>query len=147
MRYFMGKLLPTLIICMITVAAFAAAGPYSSQVQLALRNFLATANIYTAAQTFGVSGTAIKQITITTCSVDPGSIIAVIRGSATCTITGAAVGDGVTCQPPSTLNTGLSYSGCEVTGANTVTIYMANVTALAVDDSARTWRIVWFDVT
>lgn len=126
---------------------FLGAGPYSSQVQAALRNFLIDAHTWTGAQTFGSAGSSIKQITIGTCNVDPPSILTISRNSAACTITGAAAGDGVICQPPSTLAAGLIFSGCEVTGTDTITVYFGNLTLGSIDDTSRTWRIIWVDVT
>lgn len=92
-------------------------------------------------------GTAIKEIDSGTTSLDPASIAAQTRGSVTFTLTGAAVGDIVIMQPPSALNTGLAFAGAEVTGANTVTVYIVNVTGGAIDDGANTWRYLWFDLT
>jgi len=34
-----------------------------------------------------------------------------------------------------------------VTAGNTVRIYLANVTAGAIDDSARDWDYLWIDIT
>lgn len=92
-------------------------------------------------------GTAVKKIESGTTSLDPASIAAQTRGSVTFTLTGAAVGDVVVMQPPGALNTGLAFSGAEVTGANTVTVYIVNVTSGAIDDGSNTWRYLFFDLT
>lgn len=92
-------------------------------------------------------GTPLKKLESGTVSIDPGSIAAITRGSQTFTLTGAAVGDVVLMQPPGALNTGLFFAGCEVTGVNTVTVYIGNLTAGAIDDGANNWRYLWFDLT
>lgn len=89
----------------------------------------------------------IKIIDVGTVSIDPGSIAAQTRGSVTFTLTGAAVGDIVIMQPPGALNSGLVYAGCEVTSANTVTVYLGNLTGVAIDDGSNQWRFMWFDTT
>ena len=73
-------------------------------------------------------------------SVNPGEIAAITRGSVDVTITGLAVTDLVVVEPPADLNTGLAYAGHLVT-ANTVTLYIVNVTAGAINDGATNWRI------
>lgn len=95
----------------------------------------------------GSGGSTVKKIATGTVSIDPGSIAAQTRGSQTATITGAAVGDVVLMQPPGALNTGLVFAGCEVTGANTVTVFLGNLTAGAIDDGSQTWRYLWIDLT
>lgn len=92
-------------------------------------------------------GTPLKELDSSTVSIDPSSIAAQTRGSVTFTVTGAAVGDVVIMQPPSALNTGLVYAGCEVTGANTVTVYLGNLTGGPIDDGSQTWRYLWLDLT
>lgn len=93
------------------------------------------------------AGTLIKRISSGTVSADPGSIIAQTRGSVTATITGVASGDVVILNPPGALNTGLVYGGCEVTGADTITIYLANLTGGAIDDGSQAYRYLWLDLT
>lgn len=89
----------------------------------------------------------IKLIDAGTVNLDPGSIAAQSRGAVTFTLTGAAVGDIVVMQPPGAMNSGLVYAGCEVTAANTVTVYLGNLTGAAIDDGSNQWRFLWFDVT
>lgn len=94
------------------------------------------------------SGTVIKKIVSgTLSSVNPGSIAAITRGSVDATLTGVAAGDIVILNPPDGLNTGLVYGGCKVTGADTVRIYLANLTAGAIDDGANDWLYLWLDIT
>lgn len=97
--------------------------------------------------TIGTGGTAVKKWAPTTCSVDPPSLTALTAGSATCTVTGVAVADPVFCSPPSTLNSGLVFRGCTVTGTDTVTFYFYNLDPLAtINDSAGTWVVLWIDL-
>jgi hypothetical protein len=81
-----------------------------------------------------------------TASVNFAEIAAAETGSATFTVTGAAVGDVVVVNVPA-LTTGLVYGGAAVTGANTVTLYATNATAVAIDNAAATFRYLWFDLT
>lgn len=93
-------------------------------------------------------GTAlIKKVQTGTVSINPGSIAAITRGSATGTITGLKAGDIVVANPPDALNTGLVYAGSQVLADNTLTVYLGNLTAGAIDDSARDWFYMWFDLT
>jgi len=82
-----------------------------------------------------------------TVAADPGNIGALTRGSVDVTIAGVAPGDLVLMNPPDGLNAGLAYAGCRVTVANTVRIYLANITAGAIDDGSLTWNFLWFDLT
>lgn len=93
------------------------------------------------------SGTTIKRISYGTVSADPGSIASITRGSVDVTVTGVTTGDIVIMNPPDGLNTGLVYGGCRVTAANTVRIYLANLTAGAIDDGSNTWDYLWIDLT
>lgn len=93
-------------------------------------------------------GTTIKRLEIGTVSVNPPSIAATTRSSATATISGVAVGDVVLMIPPSGLNAGLLVSGnAYVSGVDTVTIPIYNATGGAVDDGALTWTYLWLDAT
>lgn len=92
-------------------------------------------------------GTTIKALNVGTGSVNPASIAANTRGTATLSIVGVAAGDIVTLQPPSGLNAGLLYCGCYVSGADTVTIQLYNATGGAIDDGALTWTYLWLDAT
>ncbi len=95
----------------------------------------------------GSADAPIMRVVSGTVTVDPPSIAATTRGTATATIAGVAVGDLVEVYPPTTLEAGLIYCGCAVTGANTVTIYLYNTTAAAIDGAALSWRFVWVDLT
>lgn len=92
------------------------------------------------------AGTVIKKITKATASVDLPSINSGATGSATFTVTGAAVGDVVIVNPP-TLTSGLVFGGAAVTGANTVTVYVLNASGGAVNEAAGTYTYLWFDLT
>lgn len=82
-----------------------------------------------------------------TVAADPGNIAAQTRGSVDVTIAGVAPGDLVLMNPPDGLNAGLAYAGCRVNAANTVRIYLANITGAGIDDGSQTWAYVWFDLT
>jgi hypothetical protein len=94
-----------------------------------------------------VTSSPIKAVQAGTASLDPGSISTVSRGSVTFTLTGAASGDAIVMMPPSALNDDLIFCGADVTSANTVTVYLYNPTAGSIDDTARTWKYVWLDLT
>jgi hypothetical protein len=94
----------------------------------------------------GSSGSVIKKIATGTASVDLPSISGAATGSATFTVTGAAVGDVVVVNPPS-LTTGLAFSGVAVTSANTVTVYATNATASPINEAAKDFTYLWFDLT
>jgi hypothetical protein len=82
-----------------------------------------------------------------TASVDPASIPATSRGSVTFTLTGAKTTDVIIVNPPSDLNDDLIFCGAAVSAANTVSIYLYNPTASAIDDTARTFSYVWVDMS
>jgi hypothetical protein len=75
-----------------------------------------------------------------TVSVNPPNIDANTSETFTVTITGVQTGDLVFLTPPSDIEAGLVFQGANVTGANTVTIQMRNVTGSAIDGDPRTWR-------
>jgi hypothetical protein len=91
--------------------------------------------------------TAVRGFLSGTISLDPASIAATTRGTVTFTLTGAASGDAIIMMPPSGLNDDLVFCGADVTAANTVTVYLYNPTAGAINDTASTWRYVWIDLT
>lgn len=95
----------------------------------------------------GGSGALVKAIKSGTVAVDPPSINASTRGTATATIAGVAAGDLLILEPPSALEAGLLYVGHYVSAANTVTIMFYNPTGTAVDGASRSWRYLWFDLT
>ncbi len=94
----------------------------------------------------GSPPSTIQGIQTGTVSLDPGSIGAQTRGSVTFNLPGAAPGDIVILQPPTGLNAGLAYAGARVTAANTVSVFIANITGVSIDDGAQTWEYLWFDV-
>lgn len=91
-------------------------------------------------------GTVIKKFTSATASVDFLSINDGATGSATFTLTGAAVGDVVIVNPPA-LTSGVVFAGAAVTGANTVTVYALNASGAPVNEAPATFRYAWFDLT
>lgn len=95
----------------------------------------------------GPDGEAVNRIDTGTVAINPGSIAATSRGTVTFTLTGAAAGDMIHMQPPATLNDDLLFVGAEVTSADTVTVYLYNPTAGAIDDVSLTWRYIWIDLT
>jgi hypothetical protein len=97
----------------------------------------------------GLNGTAIKKIAkVSTVAIDPGSIAATTRGTATGTLTGAAAGDAVVAIGiPSGLDDDLIYMGADISAGNTVRIYLYNPTGGAIDDGSNNWDFLWWDVT
>jgi hypothetical protein len=78
-----------------------------------------------------------------TAAPDLASIPANSTTTFTVTATGAATGDDATAHPNSTPEAGLMWAAT-VTGANTVTVTVANVTTAPIDPVVRTWRVnVW----
>jgi hypothetical protein len=92
-------------------------------------------------------GTGIKKISSGVAAVDPGSIAANTRGTATMTVTGAAVGDVVILNMPSTLEAGLLFCGAYVSAADTVTVVLYNATGAPIDGASIGWRYEWHDLT
>ena len=82
-----------------------------------------------------------------TVSIDPPSIDPTSRAAVTATVTGVAVGDTVVMSPPADLDDDLVFAGATVTDADEVTVYLYNPTGGAVNDTARTWRWLWMDMT
>lgn len=89
--------------------------------------------------TIGSSGTPLQMILAGTVDINPPSIGANTQGSASATITGAQTTDLVFVKPPQ-LASGLVFVGAAITAANTLTVYLHNVTAAAIDDTAKTWH-------
>ena len=92
-------------------------------------------------------GSDILKVSSVSAAINPGSIAATSRGTATGTITGAAAGDYVVAEFQASLNDDLVFEGAKITGANTVTIYLYNPTGGAIDDGSLTWKFLWFDLT
>ena len=90
---------------------------------------------------------ALKAVVATgTASVNFDEVAAGETGSKTFTLTGAAAGDIVVINVP-VLTTGLTFAGAAVTAANTVTVYVVNSSAAAIDQAAATFSYLWFDLT
>ena len=92
------------------------------------------------------TGTTVKNIKSATESIDLPSISAAATGSATFTVTGAAVGDAIIVNPPA-LTTGLVFGGAAVTAADTVTVYATNATASPINQAAANFVYTWIDLT
>lgn len=95
----------------------------------------------------GTGGSDIYKIVSGTISADPGSIGANTRGSVNVTVTGLNTSDRIFLNPPSGLNSGLLYCGCDVTASNTLTIYLYNTTGGAINDGAQTWKYTYLIFT
>ena len=95
----------------------------------------------------GTDGTNLYKIVSGTISVDPGNIVAGAKGSVIVTITGLAATDRVILHPPTGLNSGLLYCGCDVASTNNLTIYLYNATGSAINDGANTWKYSYLDFT
>ena len=76
-------------------------------------------------------------------TIDFGSVAANSRTSATATVTGALVGDGVLVTPLTADAAGITWFG-RVTSTNTVTIYANNFTTLSVDPPSGTFKVIVF---
>ena len=92
----------------------------------------------------GTNGTNLYKVVSGTVSVDPGSISTDTRGSVNVTITGLNTVDRIILHPPTALNTNLLYCGCDITAANTLTIYLYNKSGGSIDDGANTWKYTYF---
>lgn len=95
----------------------------------------------------GSTGDVVYGLDFGTASVDPASIAATTRGSVTFTLTGAQTTDIIIVNPPSNLNDDLIFAGAAITAADTVSIFLYNPTAAAIDDTARTFNYVWIDMS
>jgi hypothetical protein len=85
----------------------------------------------------------VLQRSLTTTTVDPAPIPAGARVAVSVTAFGAtfAPEDIVTVSPPPNLEPGLVYAGSDVLPDGTLTIYLHNITAGAVDGMIQTWTI------
>jgi len=72
-------------------------------------------------------------------SYNPASVAAGATGVGTVTITGLKTTDLIFLIPPN-LAAGLVYAGHRISANNTLEIRLANVTGVAIDDTAKTWR-------
>ena len=95
----------------------------------------------------GSTGDVTYGLDFGTASVDPASIAATTRSSVTFTLTGAKTTDIIIVNPPADLNDDLIFVGAAVTAANTVTIYLYNPTASAINETSKTFSYCWIDTT
>jgi len=82
-----------------------------------------------------------------TVAIDPANLNATTRGATTFTLTGAATTDIIIVNPPADLNDDLIYCGAAVTAADTVSIYLYNPTASAINQASATFSYCWIDTT
>jgi hypothetical protein len=82
-----------------------------------------------------------------TVEIDPANLNATTRGATTFTLTGAATTDIIIVNPPSDLNDDLIFAGAAVTAADTVSIYLYNPTAGAINQASATFSYCWIDTT
>lgn len=95
----------------------------------------------------GAGSTTVKRLVVADVAINPASIAANSRGAITFTLTGAAVGDSISMQPPAALHDDLLFVGCRVTGADQGTVYLYNPTGAPIDDAETTWTVTWMDHT
>ena len=91
--------------------------------------------------------TSIKKIIRGTVSLDPADLATITSAENAVTISGLAVGDEIFFSVPASLNLGLAFSGSRISAADTAQIRLTNVTAGSINDTARTWSYIWFDLT
>jgi len=82
-----------------------------------------------------------------TVEIDPANLNATTRGATTFTLTGAATTDIIIVNPPADLNDDLIFCGAAVTAADTVSIYLYNPTAGAINQASATFSYCWIDTT
>lgn len=83
-----------------------------------------------------------KRLTATA-SLNFPNVVAFAAADLTITVTGAATGDSVALGPPDTINAGFLWCGF-VSAANTVTVRVYNLTGVAINPPAQTWRATVF---
>ena len=113
---------------------------------MALVNRLSKGEVAVGALQVGDNDT-VYGIEFGTVEIDPANLNATTRGATTFTLTGAATTDIIIVNPPSTLNDDLIFCGAAVTSADTVTIYLYNPTAGAINQAAATFSYCWIDTT
>ncbi len=101
-------------------------------------------NYFAGSVQMGATGQPIRAVFSATATLDFPSIGANDTASLTMTVTGAAVGDSVHLGAPSTIETGLVWSGY-VSATNTVTVRVHNTSGGAVDPASATWRATVMD--
>lgn len=104
---------------------------------------VATAGLIGPSRKLGVPGYS-EFRGVGTVTIDPPNIAANSQGTFAVTLNGVRVGDLIVLVPPQNIEAGLVYTGCGVTADNTVTVAMQNVTAAAINGTARTWGYIWF---
>jgi hypothetical protein len=92
----------------------------------------------------GTSGTVFTKIVSGTATLNFPNISSNSTEELTMTVTGAIVGNSVHIGAPSTIETGLGWSGY-VSATNTVTIRVHNSSGGAVDPASATWRATVMD--
>jgi hypothetical protein len=80
-------------------------------------------------------------------TIDIPSIGATTKGAMDFNVPGIAVGDTINFHPPVAMNDDLVFAGCRVKAANTVTVFIYNPTAGAIDEPMLTWEYEWWDLT
>ena len=113
---------------------------------MALVNRLSKGEVAVGALQVGDNDT-VYGIEFGTVAIDPANLNATTRGATTFTLTGAATTDIIIVNPPSDLNDDLIFAGAAVTAADTVTIYLYNPTAGAINQAAATFSYCWIDTT
>lgn len=87
----------------------------------------------------GASAVGLTLVMKGTVAVDPASLLTLTSNETSVTITGAATGDIVIMNPPSTLESSLSFTGAYVSAADTVKVRITNHSAGTVDGASGTW--------
>ena len=93
----------------------------------------------TAGFTPGTSAVSLTQVYKGTIAVNPGSLTTLTSEDVSVTITGAATGDVVIMNPPSTLESSLAVGGAYVSAADTVKVRISNVSSGTVDGASATF--------
>lgn len=86
----------------------------------------------------------LNKIRFLSVAVDPASITNATSAETAVTLKGVNVGDMVFACPPASLETGLVYSGCRVSAADTIQLRLSCIAAAPVDGASRTWQFLIF---
>ena len=113
---------------------------------MALVNRLSKGEVAVGALQVGDNDT-VYGIEFGTVAIDPANLNATTRGATTFTLTGAATTDIIIVNPPADLNDDLIFCGAAVTAADTVSIYLYNPTAGAINQASATFSYCWIDTT
>jgi hypothetical protein len=87
------------------------------------------------------SGNALKGLLSATASLSFGAIANGATATQTITVTGAAAGNDATASPAASIGGGFVWSAY-VSGSNTVTVIVANLSGSTTTPSTQTWRAV-----